>query len=125
MGEVNISGPFFSASTRASVLAGALEDAQRQVAAQASSYVHTILNQRIKHPTPYYETQITTEKRGADIVVHDRGIVYGPWLEGVGSRNRTTRFKGYAAFRTARQQVAKDVQPLVENAIDRHLGALQ
>ena len=29
------------------------------------------------------------------------GAVYGPWLEGVGSRNATTRFKGYWAFRKA------------------------
>ena len=37
--------------------------------------------------------------------VHDSGIVYGPWLEGVSSRNNATRFKGYAAFRRATQDV--------------------
>jgi hypothetical protein len=40
------------------------------------------------------------------------GPVYGPWLEGVGSRNATTRFKGYRAFRKA------------ANALERHIEDL-
>jgi hypothetical protein len=32
--------------------------------------------------------------------------VYGPWLEGVGSRNfPVTRFRGYHAFRVAAQEL--------------------
>jgi len=40
--------------------------------------------------------------------VHDSGIVYGPWLEGVGSRNYpVTRFKGYSTFRKVRQEIER------------------
>lgn len=39
--------------------------------------------------------------------VHDSGIVYGPWLEGVGSRNLTSRFKGYHTFRKVRDEIAR------------------
>jgi len=35
-------------------------------------------------------------------LITDGGVVYGPWLEGVGSRNEVTRFKGYSSFRKTR-----------------------
>jgi hypothetical protein len=31
----------------------------------------------------------------------DSGVTYGPWLEGVSSRNEASRFKGYGMFRRA------------------------
>ena len=40
-------------------------------------------------------------------LVHDNNVVYGPWLEGVSSRNDRTRFKGYRMFRNARQTVQR------------------
>ena len=40
--------------------------------------------------------------------VHDSGIVYGPWLEGVGSRNYpVTRFRGYSTFRKVAQEIER------------------
>lgn len=40
--------------------------------------------------------------------VTDSGIVYGPWLEGVGSRNYpVTRFKGYHTFRKVTQEIER------------------
>jgi hypothetical protein len=87
--------------------------AQREVAAAAQAEVHLILDQNIKRPTPYYETQITTERQVADMVTHDRGVIYGPWLEGVSERNRRTRFKGYAAFRRSAQRTQVRVPELV------------
>lgn len=98
-----------------------LEDAQREVGAQASSEVHLILDRRIKKPTPYYETQIVTERQANDVVVHDRGIKYGPWLEGVGSRNYpVTRFKGYHAFRLATLAMNGKVGGLVREVAGRY-----
>jgi hypothetical protein len=32
-----------------------------------------------------------------------KGVVWGPWLEGVSSRNETTRFKGYRPFAQTRR----------------------
>lgn len=80
-----------------------LIDAVWDVAYQGLSEVSTVLNASIQHPTPYYETQTTVNwgafSGGASAIVHDRGIVYGPWLEGIGSRNfPKTSFKGYHAF---------------------------
>ena len=50
--------------------------------------------------------------------VHDSGVVYGPWLEGVSSRNETTRFKGYAMFRNTRQ----DLEKLKLQVLQKHVG---
>ena len=55
---------------------------------------------RGKASTGNYRRNISgrvTRDRG---IVTDGGrVVYGPWLEGEGSRNKTTRFKGYRSFR--------------------------
>lgn len=55
-------------------------------------------------------------------LITDGGVVYGPWLEGTSSRNETTRFKGYAAFRRtaetlnakAGEIVAREAQELAQ-----------
>jgi hypothetical protein len=50
-----------------------------------------------------YTSWAHSEQEADHIVVTDRWIRYGPWLEGVGSRNApVTRFKGYHTYlRTA------------------------
>lgn len=101
-----------------------LSDAQLLVAHQASAEVHNILDLSIRNPTPYYETQIVVQRMQPDVVVHDRGIVYGPWLEGVSERNKTTRFKGYAAFRRARDRIAQQVPTLLADQVDDLMGRL-
>lgn len=81
-----------------------IDDMVWEVGAQGLANVNTTLDASIQQPTPYYETQTTLNwgvyaGAGANVIVHDRGIVYGPWLEGAGSRNfPKTSFKGYHAF---------------------------
>jgi hypothetical protein len=41
------------------------------------------------------------------VELHDSGVVYGPWLEGVGRRNKVSRFKGYSSFRKSLQDLEK------------------
>nr|ALS91095.1 MetaGeneMark_Unknown Function [uncultured bacterium] len=100
MTTINISGPLFDglADHEADRLAIAVVD---DVSAQAKADWMTFLDSSIRHPTPYYETQITISVDNPHRkVVNDRGIVYGPWLEGVGSRNSpVTRFPGYHSLR--------------------------
>jgi hypothetical protein len=50
-------------------------------------------------------------------VVQDGGVIYGPWLEGVGSRNRTTRFKGYFTFRRTTAQLNVRATPIAEELL--------
>ena len=51
--------------------------------------------------------------------IDDGGVVYGPWLEGVGRRNLTTRFKGYASFRKTGQYLQKNFRRIAGPAIQR------
>lgn len=102
--QLIVSGPLFEGLVPGMVDAMMLE-MQADLANAGFAQVRQNLDASIKNPTPYYETQITVEPRGEETVIHDRGIVYGPWLEGVGSRNKTTRFKGYASFRRAYQDL--------------------
>jgi hypothetical protein len=118
--DVDRSGPLFDG--RADRAARDYVDAvQLEVGKQGLAEVHTILDASIRHPTPYYETQLVVERAAPDVVVHDRGIVYGPWLEGVGSRNKTTRFKGYFAFRRARHRLEQLVPAIAERVLQRFL----
>lgn len=121
---VRTHGPFFSGVAEHAITEG-LAEAVWQVGAQGYANVMTILNQRIKHPTPYYETQVIAERSADTVVVHDRGIIYGPWLEGVGSRNRTTRFKGYHAFREGTQELQHQAASVAEHALRPYIARMR
>ncbi len=56
--------------------------------------------------------------------VHDSNVVYGPWLEGVSSRNQTTRFKGYAMFRNATLQRGRKKGARVEHRVRAAMGRM-
>ena len=58
--------------------------------------------------TGNYRRNISTSVRTLSARIDDGGVVYGPWLEGVSSRNTRSRFKGYSSFRLASQKMEKD-----------------
>lgn len=84
-------------------------------------FIHTF-----REPTGYYESRVTAERMTPLIGrVHDNNVVYGPWLEGVGSRNYpVTRFRGYHAFKLVAQALQAEASRVAEAAIRRHLGAV-
>ena len=102
---VHVSGPLFDGRAAGAVEAF-LDDARRAVADQGANDVRAELGRVLRNPTGFYQSRVTTNAAAGTNVVTDGGVVYGPWLEGVGSRNQATRFKGYATFRrvTARLQ---------------------
>jgi hypothetical protein len=121
--EVVLTGPLFDGAA-AELVTATLAEAQVQVAAHGSATLHGFMNATFRHPTPYYETQVVTSSRAGDLVVNDRKIIYGPWLEGIGSRNATTRFKGYANWRRARQEAARKLPEIVERVFRPVLAKL-
>lgn len=50
--------------------------------------------------------------------------VYAPWLEGVSSRNATTRFKGYQSFRRGFQAMMQNMPAILEDVARRTLGRI-
>lgn len=113
-------GPIFDGRAQAAADAF-VEDAKDSVAAQGRSEWMTNLDRSIRHPTPYYETQITVTQRGADRVVHDRGIVYGPWLETGYHGARPTRFRGYYSATRATATLETKKSALVQAVLLRHI----
>lgn len=84
---------------------------EEDISQEANREVHARLGQVIKHPTGYYESQVQVERASASSSrVTDGGVIYGPWLEGVGSRNQTTSFKGYHTFRDIAQKIGKEAE---------------
>jgi len=55
---------------------------------------------------------------------HPKRVIYGPWLEGVSSRNQTTRFKGYASFRRTEQWLQSRVKPEAKAFVRRYTKKL-
>lgn len=123
MTSVTISGPFFDDRNPAA-MRQLEDDGLNRLGGQGLADWHQLLDGAIRNPTPYYETQLMTERSGDTQLIHDRDVVYGPWLEGVGSRNATTRFKGYRALRTAAQQLEAQAPAVLAPLVDIAVGRL-
>lgn len=96
------------------------------IAAQGVSELHSLMNAYFKDPTPYYETQVISERQGNSRIIHDRGIVYGPWLEGTGSRNfPATRFKGYKHWKKTTTLLKAKAQGIAEVTLRRYIEKMQ
>lgn len=72
---------------------------QVEIARYAADMFREAFDDVVVDPSGAYRNAIVAEPRGDHAVVTDSGVVYGPWLEGVASRNERSRFKGYSTFR--------------------------
>lgn len=121
--DFKISGPIADGRMEQAIVVG-LAEAEDQIAQQGVNDVRRILHGVLRHPTGRYESRVHTERAGSDRVITDGDIVYGPWLEGVSTRNRTTRFKGYATFRRAAALLNQQAGPIAERVISEKIGRL-
>lgn len=94
---------------------------EEKLAQEGYNDVRRELGHVLKHPTGYYESRIQTDNLGGESVIHDGGVIYGPWLEGVGSRNRSTRFKGYFTFRKVAQRLNSRSELIARVIVPRYL----
>ena len=123
---VHTSGPIFD--DRA---AKAVDDFARasvdDIAEQGMRDLHFTLHRVLKHPTGYYESRIRNRQLGSMTrVLYDDRVIYGPWLEGVGSRNApVTRFEGYFTFRRVALHLNKKAPGIAERTLRRYLGRMQ
>lgn len=84
------------------ILEEAADDIEREAAEWGENQISRFFHTSFRRPTGYYESHVHISNAGTGLEIGDggeAGPVYGPWLEGVGSRNVTTRFKGYHTFR--------------------------
>lgn len=75
------------------------EDSVRVLADEGVLIANRLFRGRIKKGTGYFLSHLDADVSGTYARLHDNMIVYGLWLEGMGSRNDTTRFKGYHGWR--------------------------
>lgn len=74
---------------------------------------------RGKASTGHYRRNISGRVSNLHGLITDGGVVYGPWLEGVSSRNATTRFKGYASFRKVGDWLQKQARRVANAHVKR------
>lgn len=121
--EIKYSGPIFD-GTIEDVLDDFREAAERDVALVGKQLVKEQLRTALKHPTGHYESQIEVERVQNDFMVTDGNVIYGAWLEGVGSRNKATRFKGYATFRKVKQVLEGNAGEIAEETLQKYIGRM-
>jgi hypothetical protein len=100
------------------------EDLEEEGAEWALDHIRGTFHRSFKHPTGYYESHVEIRNTATGQEVWDGGFagpVYGPWLEGVGSRNNTTRFKGYHAFRNAAAALERRISGMGDRLLYRNV----
>jgi hypothetical protein len=103
-----------------------MDAAEEEMARVGKNMVVAKLGQVLQNPTGYYESRIQTDRSSSGWEVNDgRRVVYGPWLEGTGSRNKTTRFKGYRTFRLIKQELDQRRQEILRPVINRFLNEMK
>jgi hypothetical protein len=113
-------GPMFNGRTAAALHTYA-DEVGYKVATFAEDMVQQRLAQVLQHPTGYYQSKVTVARQGGGYMVWDQGVVYGPWLEGTGSRNApVTRFPGYATFRRTKAIVDHKAPSIAYELLGRY-----
>jgi hypothetical protein len=120
--RAHFEGNLFSGSQRDRAMREYTDAVERAGAERAEQLVSERLERVLRNPTGYYQSQIGVRRDGGDWRVDDNNVIYGPWLEGTGSRNRTTRFKGYATFRHVTQIMERQIQRIGERILPRFLS---
>ncbi len=121
---VRLRGPFFSTNIPP-VIVGALNAAIGDLVVEGESKVKLQLYPGHGLITGNYRRSIHGETTSLHGRIHDSRVIYGPWLEGVASRNQTTRFKGYAMFRNARQQLGRIAGRILQDRVQKALARLR
>lgn len=123
--EVDDRGPLFNG-----VASALVDDYCRDMAAEiAEVAVDQVLQQLgrvLRHPTGYYESRIrAVPETPTRYRIDDDRVIYGPWLEGTGSRNQTTRFKGYWTFRLIGQVMETQAPRIAERMLPIYVRGMQ
>ena len=124
--SVSFSGPVFDGRA-AEAMRRLAHDAQAEVAKYAEDTWQSYMDASFRTQSPNgYQSHVNIARRDKDLVVNDgwpeSGLEYGPWLEGVGSRNSpVTRFPGYFALRRAAEHTERDVPQIVAPIVDKYV----
>lgn len=117
---VTVTGPLFD-GTADQVLANATEAGSVALAQAGVDAVHSRLRSVLRRPTGRYESLVVADvSTPTNPRITDGGIVYGPWLEGIASRNTRSRFKGYRTFRLVAAELEDKAAAIAGPVIIEH-----
>lgn len=129
--DVNFNGPLFDAYERDIATERARQDTEDAIQDAAYERVKALGQSRFRyvdksnHHVPGKWLHSIRKTYEGDYPAVDTGIIYGYWLEGVGSRNfPKTRFKGYRMWREATQQIQAEAEKIAQPHIDRAVARL-
>ena len=114
-------GKIFDPAITGMLLDRMTEDINEELADQGLFLLQMRLDRVLQNHTGYYQSRLKINRQGADRVITDSNIVYGPWLEGTSFRNQATRFKGYHSFRTVGRQLDQKKVELARPIVDRFI----
>ncbi len=102
------------------------EDAKQLVGKAGEDRVKERVARRAKHPTGAYAGAVKTFdfKKGRTIQAEYPQVLYGPWLEGVSTRNVSTRFRGYRMYRLTRTWLRRNYMTLIQDLLTRAVAEL-
>ncbi|MFF3511534.1 hypothetical protein [Streptomyces sp. NPDC002573] len=113
-------GPLFDGRT-AKAMHAYRDEISLRIAEEGEKLIRQRLSVVLQHPTGYYESRISVDRAGDGYRVSDGGVIYGPWLEGTGSRNSpVTRFPGYATFRRTKPLVDQRARQIAVQLLARY-----
>jgi len=128
--KTTTTGPLFAPDRARKIIRDAAQGAVKETIDNVSEHLSEMLRSRsgggvYKNPSEvrpkqksrgHFARKVQNSKRIGNLTakIDDGEVVYGPWLEGVSSRNRATRFKGYRMFRRTKQWVDKKLPKIVE-----------
>lgn len=119
--DIETHGPIFIPGYPEAVMKQGVQHVEDEVAEEGARMVRSNLNTVLRHQTGYYRSHVKAE-RG---VITDGRVIYGPWLEGVGSRNSPkTRFPGYHTFRRTTGEIQARSGQIGDRAIAPYVRKL-
>lgn len=113
---VDLHGPVFDGRAHELVHQG-MHDILDAVAEKGVDLIEAWLGTHLQHTTGFYPAHIHWNRQVDSRIIEDGGIIFGPWLEGTGSRNQTTRFKGYWTWRVTTQTLSREEVPRIADEI--------
>lgn len=123
--KVEFRGPFFESGRRNAVMRKLERETRDEIDQYALDLIGALLVAVLKHPTGYYQSRIKVNRGTTHSIIDDSRVVYGPWLEGTGSRNYpVTRFKGYHTFRRAGQILPEKARAIARRNVSKAVREL-
>ncbi len=124
--DVKVSGPLFDGQADAAVKDW-LTVTRKDLADRGAQILRTFPMDKTGRSRGGFASHIHVLQRGAMYEIpapKERGVTWGPWLEGVTRRNESTRFKGYHLFRKTAQRLDKMARPYARDRLGRFIGRM-